>query len=119
MAEIDTNALIGYLAAGVGALTTLGVGIREYLKREKVSSASDASSIKGFQGNDKVLDNLVGEVARLSARISDLETKVQHLTDKLTTVRTHALECYQLVSDCECPAKEEILELLKQIIKDA
>lgn len=119
MAEIETSSLIGYLGAAATALTTIGIGIREYLKRERVSSASDASSIKGFQGNDKVLDNLVSEVARLSTRISDLETKVQHLTDKLTTVRTHALECYQLVSDCDCPNQEQILELLKQIIKDA
>lgn len=119
MAEIDTNALIGYLGGGVTALTAIGVGIREYLKRERVSSVSDASTVKGFQGNDKVLDNLVSEVARLSARISDLETKVQHLTDKLTAVRTHALECYQLVSDCDCVNQEQILELLKQIIKDA
>jgi hypothetical protein len=121
MPSPETNELIGYLGGAVAALTTIGVGIREYLKRDKVSNASDDSTIKGFKGNDSVLDNLVKEVARLSGRVADLESKVEHLTDKLAAVRLIALDCYQLANECECSGanKERLLTHLKQIIRDA
>ena len=121
MAEMDTSALIGYLGAAATALTTGGFALRSYFKREAVSNVSDASTVKGIQGNDKVLDNLVTEVARLSKRISELETKVEHLTDKLAAVRLIALDCYQLANECDCNGvnKARLLEHLKQIIRDA
>ena len=121
MAEIDTSALIGYLGAIATALTTGGFALRSYFKKEKVSDASDSSVVKGFQGNDKVLDNLIAEVARLSVRITELEGKVEHLTDKLAAVRLIALDCYQLANECDCEGtnKAMLLEHLKQIIRDA
>lgn len=119
MADVDTSSLIGYLGAAATAITSVGIVIREYLKREKVSDASDTSKVKGFKGNDAVLDNLVSEVARLSIRITDLESKVDHLTEKLANVRLIALDCYQLATDCNCDHRERLLDHLKQIIKDA
>lgn len=121
VAELDTNTLIGYLGAGVGALITLGVTLREYFKREKIDGAFNDSQLKGIRGNDKVLDNLVDEVARLSARISELENKVENLTEKLATVRLIALDCYQIANECDCAGDNRALLLnhLKQIIKDA
>ena len=121
MSDISTTELITYLGTAATALTTTGFALREYFKREKITNASDASTVKGIQGNDAVLDNLIAEVARLSTRITDLETKVEHLTDKLAAVRLIALDCYQLASECECCGdnRERLLMHLKQIIKDA
>lgn len=121
MGDLDTNALIGYLGAAVTALTTGGFALRSHFKREKVSDASDASAVKGFQGNDKVLANLVAEVERMGVRVSELESKVEHLTDKLATVRIIALDCYQLANECECKGENRVrlLAHLKQIIKEA
>lgn len=118
MVDTETTTLIGYLGAGVGALITIGVGIREYLKREKVGDAADIATIKGYRGNDTVLDNLVAEVARLSTRVGDLEGKVLKLTTRLNEVRVIALDCYQLAGDCDCPTRDELIEKLKQIIQD-
>ena len=99
MPDIESNYLIGSLSAIATALTTLGFALRNHLKKEKVSDASDSSTIKGFQSNDKVLDNLVAEVARLTARLNEVEAKVDHLTDKLAAIRLIALDCYQLARD--------------------
>ena len=119
VAEIDTSALIGYLGAIATALTTGGFALRSYFKREKVANAVDASTVKSHQGNDTVVD--IAEVARLSTRLSELESKVSHLTDKLAAVRLIALDCYQLANECDCNGvnKARLLEHLKQIIRDA
>lgn len=121
MAEIDTSTLIGSLGAAATALTTGGFALRSYFKRERVSDASDKSAINGFQGNDKVLANLVAEVERMGIRVSELENKVEHLTDKLAAVRLIALDCYQLANECDCAGdnRMRLLEHLKHIIKEA
>lgn len=121
MGDLDTNALIGYLGAAATALTTGGFALRTYFKRELVTDASDASAVKGFQGNDRVLANLVAEVERMGLRVTDLESKVEHLTDKLAAVRLIALDCYQLANECECDGDNRVrlLAHLKQIIKEA
>ncbi len=122
MAELDNNYLIGSLSAIATALTTAGFALRSYFKKEKVADASDSSAIKGFQGNDKVLDNLVAEVARLTTRLTEVEAKVDHLTDKLAAIRLIALDCYQLANECSCADDENkarLLAHLKQIIRDA
>lgn len=121
MSEIDTSSLIGYLGAIATAITAGGFTLRSYFKREKVTDASNDSTVKGFQGNDKVVDNLIAEVARLSTRLTELESKVEHLTDKLAAVRLIALDCYQLANECDCAGanKTRLLEHLKQIIRDA
>ena len=69
--------------------------------------------------NNGVLINLQKEMVRLTERVAELEGKVDALTDKLANVRLIALDCYQLVIDCECEGRERLLAHLKQIIKDA
>ena len=121
MNEIEAPALIGYLSAIATAITAGGFTLRKYLRTEKVSDASDSSTVKGFKGNDAVVDNLIAEVARLSTRLTELEDKVSHLTDKLAAVRLIALDCYQLANECDCDSenKARLLIHLKQIIRDA
>lgn len=121
MSDLETNTLIGYLGAGVGSLGAIAVGLREYFKRERVSDAVSDSSVKGIKSNDAVLDNLVAEMARLSGRVAELESKVEHLTDKLAAVRLIALDCYQLANECDCASdnRQRLLDHLKQIIRDA
>ena len=121
MREIDISSLIGYLGAIATAVTAGGFTLRNYFKHEKVTDASNYSKVKGFLGNDKVVDNLVSEVARLSTRLTELEDKVEHLTDRLAAVRFIALDCYQLATECDCAGanKTRLLEHLKQIIKNA
>lgn len=119
--EFDPNGLGGYIGTAVGALITAVVGTSAYFSRKKVSDAADESTVKGFKGNDAVLENLVKEVARLASRIKELEDKVEHLTDKLANVRLVALDCYQLANECECAGDERdlLLEHLRTIIRDA
>ena len=96
--DYDPNSTIGIIGAAATALIGLGVAAREYLKRERVGNAQDNSTVAGIGANDKVLSNLVAEVARLTARIDELEEKVEHLTAKLANVRLIALDCYQLAN---------------------
>lgn len=121
MAEYDPNTSINLIAGAVAAVMAAGVGVREYLKREKLSDATRGAEVNGIDANDKVLKNLVAEVARLSSRVTELEQRVEHLTDKLANVRLIALDCYQLANECECVSegKAKLLDHLKQIIRDA
>jgi hypothetical protein len=119
--EFDPNGLGGYIGTAVAALITAVVGTGAYFRSKKVNDAESESTVKGFKGNDAVLDNLVKEVARLSARVLELEAKVEHLTEKLANVRLVALDCYQLANECECTGegRDMLLEHLRSIIRDA
>jgi hypothetical protein len=119
--EVDPSGLGGYLGSAAAALIAAVVGTSAYFSRKRVTDASDESAVKGFKGNDVVLDNLTKEVKRLTERLEKLEGLVSHLTDKLANVRLVALDCYQLANECECDgeARERLLEHLRTIIRDA
>lgn len=121
MGEYDPSTATGLISGVVAALVAVGVAAREYLKREKFSDAGRDSAIGGIAANDKVLANLVGEVARLTTRIDELETRVEHLTEKLASVRLVALDCYQVANECACTGENRarLLMYLKTIIKDS
>ena len=121
MGEYDPSAATGLISGVAAALVAVGVAAREYLKREKFSDAGRDSVIGGIAANDKVLANLVGEVARLTTRIDELEARVEHLTDKLASVRLVALDCYQVANECSCAGENRarLLAYLKTIIKES
>jgi hypothetical protein len=119
--EFDPNGLGGYIGTAVGALITAVVGTSAYFSRKKVSDAESESAVKGFKGNDAVLENVLKEIKRLTDRVEALEATVAHLTDKLANVRLVALDCYQLANECGCEGEERelLLEHLRTIIRDA
>ena len=121
MADYDPTTATTLIGGVAAALVAMGVAAREYLKREKFTDASRDSAVSGIAANDRVLTNLVAEVARLTARIDELEAKVEHLTDKLASVRLIALDCYQIANECECCGdnRARLLEHLKTIIREA
>jgi hypothetical protein len=57
----------------------------------------------------------------LTTRIDELETRVEHLTEKLASVRLVALDCYQVANECACTGENRarLLMYLKTIIKDS
>ena len=119
--EVDPSSLGTWIGGGIAAIVAAAISLQAYFAKKKVSDASDESAVKGFKGNDSVLDNLRAEIERLSKRMADLEAKVEHLTDKLANVRLVALDCYQLATDCDCAgeSRERLLEHLRTIIKEA
>jgi hypothetical protein len=119
--EFDPNGLGGYIGTAVAALITAVVGTGAYFRSKKVSDAESESTVKGFKGNDAVLENVLKEIKRLTDRVEALEATVAHLTDKLANVRLVALDCYQLANECECEGEERdrLLEHLRTIIRDA
>ena len=121
MNEYDPSSTTTLIGTATAALLAVGVAAREYLKREKLTDASRDSTVSGITANDKVLTNLVAEVARLTKRIEELEARVEHLTDKLANVRVIALDCYQIANECDCIGdnRARLLEHLKTIIRDA
>ncbi|MFZ4537886.1 hypothetical protein [Propionivibrio sp.] len=119
MNEIEPNNLIGIISGIAGALISIGVGAREYMKRERMGNASQGAEIRGIAAGGTILENLVKEVERLSKRIEALEKQVSELTDKLANVRMIAVDCYSLAVECQGDKREQLLEHIKQIIKDA
>ena len=121
MADYSANEVVGIVAGATAALGTLGVSIREYLKREKVGNAADAAQIGGLGANTQIIGAMREELNRLAVRVDVLEKQVDALTDKLANVRLIALDCYQLANECDCEGahKARLLDHLKQIIKDA
>lgn len=119
--EFDPNGLGGYIGTAVASLITAVVGTGAYFRSKKVSDAESESAVKGFKGNDAVLENVLKEIKRLTDRVEALEATVAHLTDKLANVRLVALDCYQLANECECEGeeRERLLEHLRTIIRDA
>ena len=121
MADFSTSEVSGIIATTLTALTATAVGIRRYLKDDRISSAQTDSTVAGIGANDKILNNLVAEVARLVGRVDVLEGQVESLTNKLASIRLIALDCYQIANECQChpESRDRLLAHLKQIIKDA
>lgn len=108
-------------SAGTGALVALVLYIRRIFKGMGLEDAQLSSTEKAFGASDMVLDNLQGEVDRLSKRVSLLEEQVAHLNEKLANVRLTALECYEIALACNCAGetRNELLERIRQIIKES
>jgi hypothetical protein len=119
--EFDLNGIGGYIGTAVGALIASIIGTGAYFNKKKIDDAASDSTVKGYKGNDGLLDRLEKEQIKQGARITELETKIEQLTDKLANVRLIALECFQLANDCECigEGKDMLREHLKSIIRDA
>ena len=121
MGEYDPSTATGLISGVAAALVAVGVAAREYLKREKFSDAGRDSAIGGIEANDKVLSNLVSEVARLTKRIEGLEARVEHLTNKLADIRATAMDCYSIANECKCgnEGRDRLLVHLKSIVKES
>lgn len=109
------------ISAGTGAIVALVMYIRRIFKNMGLEDAQMESTSKAMSANDVVLDNLQGEVYRLSKRVGALEEQVAQLKEKLANVRLMALECYEIALQCNCAneTRHELLDRIREIIKEA
>lgn len=120
MADYSGGEVTGIITGALAALTTLAIGVREYLKREKVSTAQDNSTVKGISANDTVIANMQVEMQRLTKIVEKMQRQINRLTGKLASVRMVAIDCYALANECDCTGENRrvLLAHLKTIITD-
>lgn len=117
MADFSVTELI---VGGVTSLGAISVGVREYLKRERVSNAADNAQIGGLGANAQVIAAMREELNRLAVRVDVLEKQVDALQDKLAGVKMIAIDCYAIASkQPHSQEQQTLLDHLKQIIKEA
>ncbi len=109
------------ISAGGGALVALAFYLRRVFKGMGLEDVQRAAAVSASEASETILSNLQAEVDRLSKRVETLEGQVHHLTEKLASVRLSALECYEIALSCHCDnnARDELLDKLRHIIKDA
>lgn len=107
-------------------LTTIGGagGITLFIFLARIMLKQFSSGVLDFKSDNArgdIIADLRKEVDRMQARLETLEGKVAKLTDRLVTVRSHALNAYSLLSTHENfgnTEREIILASLAQIIKE-
>lgn len=113
---IDDPVLLAFgSAGGIGALVLFG----KFMLKQIGIAAVDA---KGDVAKMDVISHMQQELERLRNRIETLESKVGRLTDRLVTVRGHALVAYGIVNSmcagCGCPQVDQLKDTLTAIIKE-
>ena len=114
-AEFDTSSLGGYIGTAVATMITAILGTKEYMSRKRVGDAADDSTVKGYKGNDTVLDNLVKEVKRLTEDQAEMREEIDELKKDSAETKVLAIDCYALVSECDCAHDNKAL-LLKHLL---
>lgn len=109
------------ISAGGGALVALAFYLRRVFKGMGLEDVQRAAAVSASEASETILSNLQAEVDRLSKRVETLEGQVHHLTEKLANVRLSALECYEIAlsSHCDSNTRDDLLDKLRHIIKDA
>lgn len=109
------------ISAGGGALVALAFYLRRVFKGMGLEDVQRAAAVSASEASETILSNLQAEVDRLSKRVETLEGQVHHLTEKLANVRLSALECYEIALSCHCDSntRDDLLDKLRHIIKDA
>ena len=119
MGDYSPGELMTMLGSGVATLTAASVAARKYFRSERVAEAQTRTMLGGQRAGDIVVENLVKEVARLTAQMAEMRTELDELKDELDYVRSAGVEGLELAMACTCKGvgRETLIDHLKAIIK--
>lgn len=120
--DYDTSSILVAIGGAAASIIAALVFVRDWIKARALTDTNRDAAINGVEINNTVLKNLQEEITRLTKRVAEVEERVEHLTDKLASVRMVAIDCYALANKCTCDDTETkglLLEHLKQIIREA
>lgn len=121
MSDYNSNDLSVLVATAVTALGGVAVAARKWLRSEKVEDARTQTLLGGQRAGDMVVENLVKEVARLTAQMSEMRVELDQLKDRMNTVKMLAMDCFELANVCECEGdtREKLKDHLKSIMRES
>lgn len=119
MGDYSVNEVMALIGGGVTALGTIAVGVRKFLRSERIAEAKTDTAVGGQRAGDLVVENLVKEVNRLGAVVLQMRKEIDELKHEIDYVRAAALEGLELAMQCTCPGPghDQLIEHLKSIIK--
>jgi hypothetical protein len=115
--------LVGQVLTGGGVAGAAFLLIKFLIKQ----TSGGVLDVKEASARGDVIDALRNEIERqnqvikdLLDRIERLEAKVAKLTDRLVSVRGHALVAYSIVqANChECKHRQQLMDAITEIIKE-
>ena len=121
MSDYNANDLILMVGTGVTALGGIAVGIRKYFRDDRIAEAEARTKLGGQRAGDIVVENLVKEVARLTAQMAEMRTELDELKDRMVTVKMLAMDCFEMASACECEGdtRDKLKAHLKTIMRES
>ena len=121
MSEYSPNELMTLVAAGVTTLGTIAVGVRKWVRSERVAEAENHTRLGGQRAGDIVVGNLVKEVARLTTQMAEMRVEIDELKDRMITVKMLAMDCFEMASACVCEGdtRDKLKAHLKSIMRES
>jgi hypothetical protein len=120
---LEGSDLVAQVLAGGGAVGAAFLLVKFLIKQ----TSGGVLDVKEASARGDVIDALRNEIERqnqvikdLLDRIERLESKVAKLTDRLVSVRGHALVAYSIVqANCQdCKQHRQLMDAITEIIKE-